>query len=226
MLMQSMRTKSPRIREPFGSSDDPPSLAALGVAVRFSRGTMIFNQGDKPHYAYRIVSGAVRHSKFLPDGRRQIADFSLAGEFFGLEGDHENGLTAEALTEVNAVSYPRSGIERLADDKPDIRETFLAGLREKLLHSHEHLMMLGRQTAKERIAAFLVEMAKRRTTDESMLVDLPMTRQDIADYLGLTIETVCREISDLKQAGIIDVPSRREIRVCELAALKARAQGA
>ncbi len=206
-------------------ANDVPALSKLGIVVRFGRHETIFNQGDEAKYSYRLVSGAVRHSKFLVNGRRQIADFSLPGEYFGFQNDCEHSLTAEALSDVVVVRYPRSHVERLGEEVADVRRELMLNLRRELMMAQEHLVMLGRQSAKERVASFIVALANRVDAGNGDTITLPMGRQDIADYLGLTIETVCRAISDLKQCGVIKVPNRHELVLLRLDVLEALASG-
>ncbi len=210
---------------PMPPAGDVPALSKLGIVVRFCRHETIFNQGDEAKYSYKLVSGAVRHSKFLVNGRRQIADFSLPGEYFGFQNDSEHTLTAEALSDVVVVRYPRSHVERLGEEMADVRRELMSNLRRELMMAQEHLVMLGRQSAKERVASFIVALANRVDAGNGDTITLPMGRQDIADYLGLTIETVCRAISDLKQCGVISVPNRHELVLLRLDVLEALASG-
>ncbi|HVZ90342.1 MAG TPA: helix-turn-helix domain-containing protein [Rhizomicrobium sp.] len=204
---------------------EPAALAKLGIVTRYGHRETIYSQGDEAKYSYQVISGAVRHSKFLLNGRRQIADFSLPGELFGFENDDEYSLTAEALSDVVAVRYPRSCVERLGDEIADVRRHLMSNLRRDLAQAQEHLVMLGRQSAKERVASFILALADRTDARNGDTIALPMGRQDIADYLGLTIETVCRAISDLKQSGVVKVPSRHQLVVLRRDVLKSLASG-
>jgi CRP-like cAMP-binding protein len=202
---------------------DADALSALhnaGVVSRFGRNQTIFNEGDDARYSYRVIEGGVRLCKLMPDGRRQIADFMLAGDLFGFELGEEHSLTAEALGDVVVMRCARSQMERLSDEQPQIRKQLLNHVRRELSSAQSHLVMLGRQTAKERIASFLLLLSERADAENGDLMDLPMSRQDIADYLGLTIETVCRALSDLKRDRIIGIPNRHQIEIMNLAALE------
>ena len=200
-------------------------LKAIGTISRFSRNETIFSEGDPANASFRVVSGAVRLCKVLPDGRRQIADFRLAGDFFGLEATDEYVLTAEALGDVVAVRYSRARLDRLEDEQASVRRDLMGVLRKDLTAAQMHLIMLGRQTAMERVASFLVQLASRQDAESGDAVEVPMGRQDIADYLGLTIETVCRAISELKRDHTIDVPDRHHIIVRDLDTLHTVAEG-
>ncbi len=205
--------------------NDLSALSKLGIVTRYARNETLFAQGDDAKFTYKMVSGAVRHSKFLMNGRRQIADFSLPGEYFGFDNDDEYSLTAEALSDVVVIRYPRLRVERLGEESADVSRQLMSNLRRGLLQAQEHLVMLGRQSAKERVASFVVALAARTGAKNGEAVDLPMGRQDIADYLGLTIETVCRAITDLKQSGIIGVPNRHQIALRRLGVLETLARG-
>ncbi len=200
-------------------------LKAIGTISRFVRNETIFSEGDQACACFKVVSGAVRLCKVLPDGRRQIADFRLAGDFFGLEATDEYALTAEALGDVVVVRYARVRLERLEDEQAHLRRDLMGVLCRDLTAAQMHLIMLGRQTAMERVASFLVQLAKRQEVDGVGTITVPMGRQDIADYLGLTIETVCRAISEMKRARTIDVPDRHHIVIRDLDELQAKAEG-
>lgn len=201
------------------------ALKAIGTISRFGRNETIFSEGDQASYSFKIVSGAVRLYKLLPDGRRQIAEFRLAGDFFGMEAAAEYALTAEALSDAVVVRYARNRLDRLEDEQVNLRRDLLNLLRRDLSAAQTHLIMLGRQTAKERIASFLVQLAERQNATDGSSVEVPMGRQDMADYLGLTIETVCRAISDLKRARVIAIPDRHHIVVRDMDALQSVADG-
>lgn len=209
---------SPRLQE----AKSP--LSGFGSVSHFARNNTIFSEGEDAAYSYRVVTGAVRLSKMMPDGRRQIAEFALPGDFFGINWLEEHALTAEALSDVTLICYGRGRLERLGDENREIRAELFSTLRHDLWAAQNHLVILGRQSAHERVASFLVQLMDRSKHADKRAIDIPMTRQDIADYLGLTIETVCRSLTKLKQAGIIDIPSRHEIVVRNMAGLRRAAQ--
>jgi len=197
----------------------------LGAVVNFARGKTIFNDGENARYSYKVVEGAVRLSKIMVDGRRQIAEFALPGDMIGLEYGELYELSAEAVTPVTLVRYQRSHIERLSDEFPDVRHELMGILRRGWTSAQAHLVMLGRQTAKERMAAFLIALANHRGVRAGQPLGLPMGRQDIADYLGLTIETVSRTLTELKQEHVLGIPDRHHIVIRDLDTLEALAQG-
>lgn len=196
------------------------ALQALGTVQRFSRNETIFNEGDEARFTYRVMSGAVRLCKILPDGRRQIADFVLPGDFFGLEASVEYDLTAESLADVVVVRYLKSQLDQLGDERADVRDALMTTLRQSLWAAQHHVIMLGRQTAMERVVSFLLQLSTRAGARAGHPVALPMGRQDIADYLGLTIETVCRALSDLKSRKLIATPDRRTVVLNDVRALE------
>ncbi len=206
-------------------SDDPTALKAVGTIAHYARNQTIFSEGDPVAYTFKVVSGAVRLCKLLPDGRRQIAGFRFAGDYFGHDSDEGYTLTAESLSETMVVRYVRSQLARLEEERGDVRQRVMDMLRRDLWAAQNHLIMLGRQTAKERVASFLVQLAGRTGLGDGDQIGIPMSRQDMADYLGLTIETVCRAISDLKRRNIIGVPDRHHIHLHSMDALQAHADG-
>lgn len=201
-----------------------PSLANMGTVTNVDRNTTIFHEGDDAEYSYKVISGAVRLSKMMSDGRRQVAEFALPGDFIGLNWLDEHAMTAEALTDVTLIAYTRGRLERLGDENEVIRAELFATLRHDLWAAQNHLVLLGRQSALERVACFLLNLLERGRNVEKSIIQVPMTRRDIADYLGLTIETVCRMLTRLKQAGAIGIPDRHTITVRSLNGLRRAAE--
>jgi len=206
---------------PLGAA---PSLANMGAVINFDRNATIFHEGDDADHSYKVVSGAIRLSKMTSDGRRQVAEFALPGDFIGLNWLDEHAMTAEALTDVTLIGYTRGRLERLGDENQAIRAELFSTLRHDLWAAQNHLVLLGRQSALERVACFLLDMLQRSRSADKMNIPVPMTRRDIADYLGLTIETVCRMLTRLKQSGVIGIPDRHSISVRNLAALRRAAE--
>jgi CRP-like cAMP-binding protein len=166
---------------------------------------------------YRIVGGTVRTCKTLADGRRQVGAFYFRGDLLGLETGPRHGFSAEAVTECRLAAIKRRTLEALArDDRTLARQLWQSTARE-LQQTQRHLMRLV-TTAQERVAGFLLEMAERTTGSD--VIDLPMSRPDIADHLGLTVETVSRTLRALAQASLIEMPSSRRFRLPDPAALR------
>ena len=205
--------------------EDVRALQQIAVKTRFTRGETIFNEGDESKFAYKVVSGAVRLCKHMADGRRQIADFLLPGDFFGFLQFGHYSFTAEAVGDVVVMCYPQRQLEQISSSTPNLRKRLLVLLSQRLLGMQDHLVMLGRQTAKERLASFLIQLAERTNVQDGELLELPMSRQDIADYLGLTIETVCRVLSDFKRTKLIGIPDLHQVVLKDLEALQTMAEG-
>jgi CRP-like cAMP-binding protein len=202
----------------------PPHRA--GVKIHVARNETIFNEGDEAHYVYQVLQGSVRLCRHMADGRRQIADFLLPGDFFGFLQVGAYNFTAEAVSGAVLICYPLSDLEHWDDAAPAMRKQFFTGLSQRFAGMQDHLVMLGRQTARERVASFLVMLAERAgCEDDDLLLNVPMSRQDIADYTGLTIETVCRVLSDMKRARTIGIPNLHQVVLMEMDTLYALAEG-
>lgn len=220
----ALRTPA-RKPEANGQDTSLADLQAIGMKARYARNETIFSDGEDAAYSYKVVSGTVRLCKLMCDGRRQIAEFLLPGDFFGFEWLGTYSLTAEALSDVVVIRYARNRLDRLGEESRDVQRRLMALLSRDLWAAQNHLVMLGRQTAKERVASFLLSLAERSGAEDGEVLDIPMGRQDIADYLGLTIETVCRAIGELKRARVLTVPNRTQIAVRSFDALRDIAAG-
>lgn len=199
-------------------------LASLGTVTHHARGATVFHEGDEAAYSYKVLAGAIRLSKMMSDGRRQIAEFALPGDFIGLDWLDHHAMTAEAISDATLVGYSKERLERLGEENADVRAELFSTLRHDLWAAQNHLVILGRQSAMERVAGFLLQMAARSRQQGGTVIDLPMARQDIADYLGLTIETVCRMFTKLRMSGVIDLPDRRTVAVRNRPALARAAE--
>jgi CRP/FNR family nitrogen fixation transcriptional regulator len=200
------------------------ALQRIGSTLRFKRNETIFAEGDRSGQVYKVTSGAVRTCRVLMDGRRQIVDFFLPGDFFGLDWQDVHSFSAEAIADAVIVSYPRNQIERLGETIPGVQKRLMAILCKGLALTQDHLVMLGRQTAIEKLAWFLVRKAERLHADDRPL-ELPMSRLDIADYLGLTIETVSRGLGELKRHRHIAIASGHRIAIRNIEELRSLANG-
>jgi len=202
-------------RDDFAKSARP--LDMIGARTCYPADSSIYLQGEPAGHIYRVVSGAVRISTLLCNGRRQVNAFCLPGELFGLTSGEVHHQSAEAISDSVVAAFKVASLERLLDcDEMTAREVWQATAAD-LDRAHSHMVVLGRKTALERIATFLLEMAGRATTGR--LVLLPMSRNDIADYLGLTIETVSRALSQLEHDNLIELLSARRIILKDRAAL-------
>ena len=192
------------------------SIELMGAPMPFGRNTEIYGENEPAEYVYKVLSGAVRTYKVLNDGRRQIGAFYLAGDVFGLEIGDEHTFSAEAITDCKILVIKRSALVGLAARDNDVARQLWAMTAAELQRAQNHIMLLIK-TAQERVAGFLLEMAKRSAA--AVEIELPMSRQDIADYLGLTIETVSRTLTQLEKGAAIAVPSSRRIVLRNRAAL-------
>lgn len=195
------------------------------TVVSFARNETIYAKGSRALFSYRVFEGAVRLSRVYADGRRQIVNFFLPNDYFGFELSDEYSATAEAVGEVVALRCPRACVLHHTSDDPLLNVRRLAMLSNSLYAAERHVAMLGHQNARQRVASFFLSFEGQKRMGNEFALDLPLGRQDIADYLGLTIETTCRALSDLKRRRIIDTPCRRQIVVRDLGCLKAIAEG-
>jgi CRP/FNR family nitrogen fixation transcriptional regulator len=192
----------------FASIPLGDSIALTGAPMQFARNAEIYGEGEQADYLYKVVKGTVRTYKVLKDGRRQIGAFYLPGDMFGLESGIEHASSAEAITNATVLVIRRSALTALAARDNSVARQLLAMTGRELARVQNHIMLLI-QTAQERVASFLLEMTDRAQGHDEL--ELPMSRQDIADYLGLTIETVSRTLTQLENSAAIALPSSRRI---------------
>jgi CRP/FNR family nitrogen fixation transcriptional regulator len=167
----------------------------------YKKGTEIYGEKEPADYVYQVKTGAARSYKLLLDGRRQIGAFHLVGDIFGLENSSEHRFTAEAIVDTTVRLIKRRSLELVAESDAMVARNLLSMTTNNLQHAEDHMLLLGRKTSLERVAAFLIEMDRRLTA--AGVLALPMCRRDIADYLGLTLETVSRALSRLHELGIL-----------------------
>lgn len=195
----------------------------FAVRQTLPRNHTVFSEGDSTDQVYELVSGVIRLCKHTPGGRRHILDFVMPGEIFGLMEHSEHTMTAEVVGDVVLMSYSRNQLDRLSATDPVVRRRVLTAVSDNLLAAQQQLLILGCQDAKEKIASFILRLADRTDLKAGARLALPMGRQDIADHLGLTIETVCRAIRALHRAAIINVPNTHELILTDMRALRALA---
>ena len=189
----------------------------LGTRVRFQREAEIYAQDEAAEMFYRVLRGVVRTSKLTADGRRQVGDFYYPGDLVGLEPGPLHRFAADGLTACELQVVRRSAVRAFAGEAAVDRAILDATARE-MDRLQEHVMLLGRRSARERVASFLLSLAQR---EPSAPVDMPMGRRDMADYLGLTIETVSRMLTQLQGEAIVEFPSTRRFQVRKWTALEA-----
>ncbi|MBM1170810.1 helix-turn-helix domain-containing protein [Microvirga arabica] len=181
--------------------------SALGSVRRLVKDEEVFVEGDRAAFYYKVQSGAVRTFKLLSDGRRQIDAFHLPGDIFGMEPGEEHRFSAEAVGDATIVSYRRSNLGALDQDDGDVPTQMMSAVLLSLVRAQNHMLLLGRKNAVEKIATFLLDLSGRTANNDQ--IDLPMSRTDIADHLGLTIETVSRSLTQLERQGVIELPAHR-----------------
>jgi CRP/FNR family transcriptional regulator, nitrogen fixation regulation protein len=217
----SMRNAPPALSHTRNCISDCRPLAnsvqMIGATMSYRQKTEIFGEKEPADYAYRVISGSVRTYKILNDGRRQIGGFHLPGDIFGLEFGDEHTFSAEAITDTNVVVVKRNALMALAGRDPAIARELFAFTCRELQRVQDRVLLLVK-SAQERVAGFLLEMAERACAGN--VVELPMSRQDIADYLGQTIETVSRTLSSLEGAAAIELTTSRRIVLRNRSALK------
>ena len=208
------------VRTTTDSAPRPNSLRDLGMTSEstalislsefsYRKGTEVYGEKEPAEYVYQVKSGAVRSYKLLTDGRRQIGAFHLTGDIFGLENGSAHRFTAEAIVDTTVRLVKRQSLELVAENDAVVAKNLLSMTTNNLQHAEDHMLLLGRKTAMERVATFLLEMDRRLT--RVGMVTLPMCRKDISDYLGLTIETVSRALSQLNEQGILEFSGARQI---------------
>jgi CRP-like cAMP-binding protein len=196
------------------------ALDRIGAVQTLRRERTLFEEGARADHYYKVTSGALRMVKTLPDGRRHVGQFFLPGDFAGLTTAETHGFAVEAVTDTTLIRYPRRGVEAMMEHDPMVARQLLSIICTGLSVAQERQLLLGRRTATERVAWFLLAMAARaggtarangangaaRADGADGSFVLPMTRLDIADHLGLTIETVSRTLTKLRREGLIDLP--------------------
>jgi CRP/FNR family transcriptional regulator, nitrogen fixation regulation protein len=216
MLTQSLNTAVTGTKIAPRPLANPDQFCALTghaglVASEFSyrKDEEIYGEDEPAEYVYQIIRGAVRTYKLLCDGRRQIGTFLLPGDVFGLQSDNNHRLAAEAIIDTTVRLVKRSSLEQAAGVDVRVARKLWSMTAGELRHAEDHMLLLGRKSAMERVANFLLEMDRRLAVAGMMA--LPMCRRDIGDYLGLTLETVSRALSQLHGEGVLGFSGARQI---------------
>jgi len=193
-------------------------LNGIATAVTLEAGGTAFLEGDDSSYLFNLVSGSLRQSKLLPDGRRQVTGFLFPGDFLGLSTAGTYPYSAEALTAAALCRFDRVSFIRMLEGLPRLERHVLRLASRELAQAHDHLLVLGRKTATERIATVLLKLVARigELGSAGCTLDLPMSRADLADYTGLTAETVCRTLTQLRKRGVIASAGLRGLHIPRL----------
>lgn len=216
-------------------SDELQAFRKSGVTTRLEAGETLFFEGDPARSVYSLTEGLLRLTKMLPDGRRQVADFLFPGDFLGLTLEDGHAFSAEAVTPVQVCQFSAARFHAFAGAHPHLERRLYVLAAHELAATRQQVLRLGRKSATERMASFLLMLASHgchapcgtaggKRGDATVLV-LPMSRTDIADYLGLRIETVSRELSGLKAEKIIRLVNTQTIEILDEARLRAIVTG-
>ncbi len=209
-------------------ADGLHQLDGMSSHVAYERHRTLIEEGEPLNRVFNVIEGLIKTYKLLPDGRRQITNFLLPGDFFGLAGTHTAPHSAEAITDAVVCSYPRDAFEGVIRAHPDAERRMMQMAHQELAAAQEQMVVLGRMTAGERVAWFILDLARRgemRGQPRDDRVDLPMSRADAADYLGLTVETVSRTFTRLRKQGMFDLPSPHLVVIRDRDALRQLAEG-
>jgi CRP/FNR family transcriptional regulator len=198
-------------------------VAAISTVQKLAPGRTLFSEGDSAEHVFEVIRGTLRLCKLLSDGRRQITGFLSSNRLLGLANEGLYMYTAEAITEVALRRYSRSGFTRLADEMPSFARRLIVMTANELCAAQDQMLLLGRKAAIEKLASFLLQLANAYRTDRN--VQIPMTRSDIADYLGLTIETVSRMFTRLRHEAVIDLLSSSCVEILDRDQLEKFAAG-
>jgi CRP/FNR family transcriptional regulator len=219
--------KGEPIQAPNGHAAGASAFAAIGTIIQLSAKDTLIWEGDAADDVYQVVRGVACLYKLLPDGRRQVARFCHAGDVIGLTADGYYPYTADALNVLTVVRIRRADLESRLETDCAFRKTVLSAIGQELSLAQNQLLLLGRKSASERVASFLQAMVEQaiREGGNGRSIVLAMTRVDIADFLGLTHETVCRTFSMFRNQGIIAIPDPHLVDVLQPDVLEEIAEG-
>ena len=207
--------------------DELNQLVAITRDVNFSQGQTIIDEGEQADFLFNLTQGAIRLYKLMADGRRQITGFLFEGDFLGIALNEQYAYSAEAIGEVTLCRFPRQKFEVMLDEFPHLEKRLLGVASNELAQAQDQMLLLGRKTAREKVVSFLSALSRRAVDRESDAspVYLPMSRADIADYLGLTTETVSRTFTNLKRDGYIQLKAGGYVELPDIEALEEVAEG-
>ncbi len=207
------------------SSDQLLTLSRYTIKHTIEPDRAIVREGETEQRFANIMSGVIKLSKLTEDGRRQIVGLQFAPDFLGRPFSNHSDCEVEAATEVKLCSFPRHTLETMIRSSPELEHRLYKQASRELEEAHDWMLTLGRKTAVEKVAGFLHFVATRMDPENaeatsSLLIDLPLSRSDIADFLGLTIETVSRQITKLRNAGVIVAVNNRTIEIPDVKKLE------
>lgn len=204
------------------------NLRALGTMQRLEAGQPIFHEGDPVRRVFMLANGSLKIYTLLADGRRQITGFMFPGDFLGISIDDEYAFTAEALVHSELWWFTRDAFDRFVDDNPKVERELYRLAAHELAAAQSQMVLLGRKTAAERLASFFLSLIERQELvvgEKQAEFELPMSRLDIADYLGLTKETVSRMLAELRNRKLIRLASQDRVEILDRAGLQEMAEG-
>jgi len=209
------------------ADEDLGRLASVAMVTEAAPGSTFIEEAEPAHSFFNITRGTAKLFKLLPDGRRQITGFASVGHFLGLAVSDTYAFSAEAIDQVRFCRFSRARLRTLLDDFPAMEKRLLEVAANELVAAQEQMLLLGRKTARERMASFLVMQSRQGVAcrHPRLRFPLPMTRSDIADYLGLTIETVSRTLTRFRSEGLIEIPAQSEMVILNRRALESLAGG-
>ena len=195
------------------SDDELRELSKIATAVHLAKNATVFFEGDENTYLFNVVTGAVRLSKLLHDGRRQVTGFLFPGDFLGLSIADTYAYSAETLSETSLCRFKRSSLIKLLDRFPKLEHRLLELASNELLEAHTHMMLLGQKHATEKISTTLVHLMKRigLRRKDAIVIELPMNRIDLAEYAGVSAETVSRCLTSLREKSVISLPQTNTV---------------
>lgn len=205
------------------------NMRQIGWTTKLRPGQPLFHEGDPATRVFTLTNGALKLYKLLPDGRRQVTGFLFPGDFLGITVDDEYAFTVEALTHSQLCLFPRNRFGEFTEDHPDMERELYRLAAHELAAAQQQMVLLGRKTAEERVASFfltLLERTEKVSGEPERMIDLPMGRSDIADYLGLTKETVSRVLALLKHKRAIRLDALNRIEILDRTGLTEIAEGA
>ena len=210
------------------SDSEIGALAEIVTELELSAHDPVMDEGEPADFLYNVTGGAVKLYKLLPDGRRQITGFLFEGDFLGIAMNDTYACSAEAVGDVRLCRFPRRKLEGLLDTFPRLEKRLLSVASNELVQAQDQMLLLGRKTAREKLCSFLLSLSRRAALRgfDASIVNVPMSRNDIGDFLGLTTETVSRTFTNLKRDGIIQQLEGGKIRIVQPDDLQDLADGA
>lgn len=199
------------------SDEELREVSKITTSVELDKEATVFFEGDENTYLFNVVSGAVRLSKLLPDGRRQITGFLFPGDFLGLSVADKYAYTAETLLETSLCRFNRASLIKLLNRFPKLEHRLLELASNELMEAQAHMLLLGQKHLMEKIATILLHLMRRigERRGEAMVIDLPMRRTDLAEYVGATMESVSRSFTRLRKENVISLPTASSVHILQ-----------